>query len=55
MWGLNDQYQGGLISLIPLAKYNDGYKYIFTLIDCFSCYLFALPTKTKTQNTRRMC
>jgi IS30 family transposase len=48
--GLNDQYQGDLISLIPLAKYNNKQKYIFTLIDCFSRYLFALPIKTKTPN-----
>jgi IS30 family transposase len=45
--GLNEQYQGDLISLIDLNKYNNGYKYIFTLIDCFSRYLFALPIKNK--------
>ena len=46
--GLGDQAQADLISLIPLAKYNDGHKYIFTMIDCFSRYLYAFPIKSKT-------
>lgn len=48
--GLNDLYQADLVEMIPYAKLNKGYKYILTIINCFSKFAFAIPLKTKTSN-----
>ena len=45
--GINDLYQGDLVEMIPFAKINKGYKYIMTIINCFSKYAIAIPLKTK--------
>ena len=34
--------------MIPLAKYNKGYKYLLMIIDVFSKYGWIVPIKTKT-------
>lgn len=46
--GLDDLYQADLVEMIPYAKSNRGYKYILTMINCFSKYAFAVPIKTKS-------
>lgn len=45
--GLQDLMQIDLISLIPYAKFNRGYKYILIAIDTFSKYVWAVPIKQK--------
>ena len=41
--------------MIPYAKSNRGYKYILTMINCFSKYTFAVPIKTKSsENVARV-
>jgi hypothetical protein len=32
------------------SKENKGFKYLLTIIDCFSKYLWAVPLKTKNSN-----
>ena len=34
--GLDEQWEIDLVSIIPLAEYNNGYKYLLTAIDCLS-------------------
>ena len=46
--GINDLYQADLVEMIPFAKLNKGFKYILTMINCFSKLAFAIPLKTKT-------
>lgn len=46
--GLNDLFQADLIEMIPYARQNGGFKYILTVIDCFSKYAWAVPLKTKS-------
>ena len=36
-----------LIDMQKFAEFNDGVKYILTVIDCFSRYAFAVPLKSK--------
>ena len=44
---LNEEMQADLIDLQKYAKYNDGFKYILTVIDILSKYAFAIPVKNK--------
>lgn len=53
--GLNVQWQGDVADmtrpfehLIPMAKYNHGYKYFVAFIDCFSREVFLVPLKNKS-------
>lgn len=46
--GINDLYQADLVEMIPYAKFNQGYKYLLTVINCFSKVAHALPLKNKT-------
>ena len=46
--GLDEQWSIDLISIIPLERYNDGYKYILTAVDTLSKYAFATPIANKT-------
>lgn len=45
--GINDLYQADLVEMIEYSKSNKGYKYILTMINCFSKFAFAIPLKTK--------
>lgn len=45
---IGDLLQADLVEMIPYAKENNGYKYLLTLIDCFSKKAFAVPVKDKT-------
>ena len=45
--GLDIQWDGDLIDMVSLAKFNDQYKYILLMIDIFSRYIWLEPLKTK--------
>ena len=46
--GIHHQYQADLCDLTRLAKFNNGYKFILTVIDVFSKKAYARPLKQKT-------
>jgi hypothetical protein len=46
--GIDQQWQADLVEMIPYHRYNNGYKYMLTVIDLFSRYAWALPIKDKT-------
>src|SRR6266550_3148365 len=46
--GIDDQFQADLVDLISIKGVNKNYKYILTIIDCFSKYAWAVALKTKT-------
>jgi len=45
--GIDQQWQADLADLQDLTKENDGYRYLLTVIDCFSKFAWAIPTKKK--------
>jgi len=45
---IDDQWQADLVDMQSLQKYNDGYRYILTVIDLFSRYAWAVPVRSKT-------
>lgn len=45
--GRYDLYQGDLVEMIPYAKVNNNFKYILTLINCFTKVGHAIPLKSK--------
>ena len=45
---IDQQWQADLIDMQKLEKYNKGYKWILTVIDIFSRYVWAFPLKSKT-------
>ena len=45
---IDKQWQADLADLTSLAKHNDGYKFLLTVIDCFSKFAWAIPLKTKS-------
>jgi hypothetical protein len=45
--GVQHQYQADLLDLLQYHKSNEGYKYLLTVIDCFSRKGWAVPLKTK--------
>ena len=45
--GINEQFQADLCDMQKYSKYNNNYKYILTVIDCFSRFAYAIPLKTK--------
>ena len=47
VYGENSQYQLDLIDASKISQQNDGNKFIFTAIDVFSKYAFAIPIKNK--------
>src|SRR5277367_4363923 len=46
--GIDDQWQADIVDMQSFSKHNDDYKYILTVIDCLSKYLWALPLYTKS-------
>lgn len=48
VFGLNDLYQGDLCDMQAYSDENDGYNYIFTVINCFSKFGFAEALKNKS-------
>jgi len=47
---VNDMYQCDLADMQKFAEFNDGIKYLFTCIDVFSKFAFAIPIKSKKPN-----
>ena len=45
--GIDDQWDGDLMDLSSLAKYNKNHKFILILIDIFSRFVWAVPLKSK--------
>jgi len=43
-----DVWECDLLDVQAYAKYNDKYKYILSLIDVFSKFLFLVPVRTKS-------
>jgi len=48
IYGKNDLWQADLVEMIPYSNKNKNYKYILTVIDCFTKRAWALPLKSKT-------
>ena len=44
---INDLFQADLVEMQSMSRVNDWYRYIFTCIDVFSKYAFAIPLKEK--------
>lgn len=47
MIGIDDTYQIDLVEMIPYASQNRNFKYILTVICCFSKFAWAIGLKTK--------
>jgi len=45
---VGDVWEGDLLDVESYAKYNDYFKYILSVIDVFSKFLFLIPVKTKS-------
>ena len=45
--GIKDLYDMDLVHMADLKKYNDGYAYIFLIIDVFSRFAYAYPLRSK--------
>ena len=45
---INDVYQMDLADMQKFSAFNDGYKYMLVVIDCFSKYVCAVPLFNKT-------
>lgn len=48
--GLEDLYQADLVDMIKFSKFNKGFKYIMTIINCFSKFALAIPLKSKSKS-----
>lgn len=46
--GVQDLYQADLVEMQPYASINRGYRYIMTMINCFTKFAFAVPLKNKS-------
>jgi Integrase core domain len=46
--GIGDLWQADLVEMIPYARLNGGYKYLLTVIDCFTKYAWAVAVKSKS-------
>lgn len=51
MKSIDDHWQADLVELGTFARENKGFKYLLTVIDCFSKYAFAVPVTDKTGNS----
>ena len=43
--GIDDVWAADLADMQQFAEENDGYKYLLTVIDCFSRFAWAIPIK----------
>ena len=48
VFSVNEQFVMDLVDLQKLAKYNNGYKYLLTVIDVLSKYAWVEPLKSKS-------
>lgn len=46
--GITDLYQADLVDMSSFSRANNGFKYILTIINCFTKYALAIPLRTKT-------
>lgn len=46
--GLDETWQADLVDMSAYAQYNDGYKFLLTIIDIFSKFAWAVPIKNKS-------
>lgn len=46
--GMQDLYQADLVEMQPYSRQNKGFRYILTMINCFTKFAFAIPLKDKT-------
>jgi transposase InsO family protein len=46
--GIHDLYQADLVEMKPYSRINKGFKYILTVIDCFTKVASAIPLKNKS-------
>ena len=46
--GIDDLWQADLVDLSSVSKYNDGYKFLLTVIEVFSKVAWAIPLKIKS-------
>lgn len=44
---IDQQWQADLVEMIPYAEENNGFRYLLTVIDCFSKYAWAVPIHYK--------
>ena len=49
--GIDDLWQADLVDLSSISKYNEGYKFLLTVIDVFSKVAWAIPLKNKSGQT----
>ena len=49
--GIDHQWQADLLDMGSLSKVNAGYRYLLSIIDCFSKYAWAIPLKNKDGKT----
>lgn len=47
-YGIGDLYQGDLVEMQKFKDENNNFRYLLTIIDCFSKYATAIPLKTKS-------
>jgi hypothetical protein len=45
---INDVWESDVVDFQGLNRYNDGVKYLLTVIDVFSKFLHIIPLKSKT-------
>ena len=45
---INEQWEADLVDMQTFSRQNGGYKYILTVIDCFSKMAYVRPVKAKT-------
>lgn len=48
--GIDDLWQADLIDFQNLKSFNQGYSYVFVVLDCFSKFAWTIPVKTKTKS-----
>jgi hypothetical protein len=46
--GIDDLWQADLVDLSSISKYNEGYKFLLTVIDVFSKVAWVIPLKNKS-------
>lgn len=49
--GIDDVWAADLVDMNQLSEHNDNWKYILTIIDCFSRFAWAVPLKDKMGST----
>uniref|UniRef100_A0A1I7XN16 Integrase catalytic domain-containing protein n=1 Tax=Heterorhabditis bacteriophora TaxID=37862 RepID=A0A1I7XN16_HETBA len=47
---IDEQWQADLVEMQMYADENDGFRYLLTIIDCFSKYAWVVPIKKKTSS-----